>query len=306
MHPRSRAPRSRQPLDRRAFTLTELLVVIAIMTILMALLLPAVQKIRAAADRLRCANNLRQLGVALHTYHNDYRVLPPGVTSNGPNERMPFVTWLNRLLPYVEQDAQWRATEAAYRLDRVPFNNPPHTGFSTVVGVFTCPSDERVSKPQLTRNNRFPALTSYVGVLGTNLAARDGLLYVDSRVALSTIPDGTSNTLLVGERPPSADFWYGWWYAGVGQFGSGSPDMLLGARELNFDRGDLLWCGQGPHHFRPGNVDQLCDTLHFWSVHPNGSHFLFADGSVHFLAYTADAVLPALATRGGGETVELP
>lgn len=287
---------------RQAFTLTELLVVIGIIATVLALLLPAIQKIRAAADRLRCANNLKQIGLALHLYHNDHRALPPGITSHGPGERLPRVTWLNRLLPYIEQDALWRQTEAAYRLDPIPFNNPPHTGFATVVRLFTCPSDERVTRPQPTRNQRVAALTSYVGVVGTNLFERDGTLYVDSRTSLSAIHDGTSNTLLVGERPPSFDFWYGWWYAGFGQFGSGSPDMLLGVRELNHVA-EAFYCGRGPHHFRSGNPDDQCDYWHFWSMHPGGANFLFGDGSVRFLHYSADGIMPALSTRAGGEPV---
>lgn len=94
------------------FTLVELLVLLAILTALIALLLPAIQKVRAAADRLRCSNNLKQLGLALHMYHNDHGALPPGVTSDRPRERFPRMTWLNRLLPYIEQDALARQSTA--------------------------------------------------------------------------------------------------------------------------------------------------------------------------------------------------
>src|SRR5262245_48030367 len=143
--------------QRAAFTLVELLVILAILAVLMALLLPAIQKVRAAADRMRCSNNMKQLGIALHLYHNDHNTLPPGVVTAQPREPYPRITWLNRLLPYIEQDSLWKQTEAAYRQDRVPFNNPPHTGFATVVMLFTCPSDDRVNKPQPTRNQRVPA-----------------------------------------------------------------------------------------------------------------------------------------------------
>src|SRR5688572_10119773 len=166
---------------RAAITLVELLVVLGIMALFMALLVPAIQKVRGAADKLRCANNLHQIGIALHLYHTDYGVLPPGLTSPKPKEQFSYMTWQARLLPYIEKDALWRDTILAYRQDPMPFNNPPHIGFSTVVPLFACPSDERVATPQDTHNNRRPALSSYVGVQGTNLSTRDGALFLDSK-----------------------------------------------------------------------------------------------------------------------------
>jgi len=120
---------------------------------------------------------------------------------------------------------------------------------------------------------------------------------------LAEILDGLSNTVMVGERPPSADNRFGWWYAGVGQHATGSGDMVLGVREcLDTDEP----CPKGPNHFRLGTDRDVCHFLHFWSHHSNGANFCFADGSVRFLAYGADAVLPALATRAGNESVEVP
>jgi prepilin-type processing-associated H-X9-DG protein len=117
--------------------------------------------------------------------------------------------------------------------------------------------------------------------------------------------DGLSNTLLAGERPPSADEEFGWCYAGTGQADSGSGGMVLGVREW-----DYWWktksCWKGPYFFGPGRVENTCDTFHFWSLHPGGAHFLFADGGAHFLAYSADPVLPAPATRAGGEAAAVP
>jgi prepilin-type processing-associated H-X9-DG protein len=287
---------------RRAFTLVELLVVLGLIMMLIGLLMPAIQKVRAAADRMLCASNLRQLGIALHHYHGDYERFPPGYTSIKPQEPFPRMTWLTRLLPYIEQDPLWTTTVSAYSQTRFAFRNPPHVGFGTPIKLFGCPSDERISAPQPTLRGRMAALTSYLGVLGTDYRVTDGVLYRDSRTRITDIHDGASNTLLIGERPPSPDNFYGWWYAGFGQNGTGSLDMLLGARERNFGGGTISGCPPGPYAFGPGRLNNLADVFHFWSLHPGGAHFLFADGSVHFLNYGLDpAIVPAMATRSGGE-----
>lgn len=294
---------SRPREGRPGFTLLELLVVIAIIGILMSLLLPAVQKVRAAAARIQCANNLKQIGLALHNYHDTYDVFPSGVTSKSSEFRM---SWLARLLPYVEQEPLWNITLGAYDFLPFPFTNPPHIGLSHPIKLFACPADSRVSLTQPTHLNFRVALTSYVGVFGTDYTQPDGTLFLDSQVRLTDITDGASNTIIVGERPPSADFWYGWWYAGLGQANSGSPDMVLGVRDINTGARFAQSCPRGPYHFQPGNFREQCDLFHFWSPHSGGAHFLFGDGSVHFLSYSADDILPALATRAGGEPVSLP
>jgi len=92
---------------------------------------------------------------------------------------------------------------------------------------------------------------------------------------------------------------------GVGMGSSGSPDMLLGAAEIRF-RVIAPSCPTGPYQFQPGRLDHECDVFHFWSLHPGGANFAMCDGSVHFLSYSADKILPALATRAGNEAVELP
>ena len=142
-------------------------------------------------------------------------------------------------------------------------------------------------------------------MLGTDYTSTTGVLYRDSRVRLTDITDGASNTIAVGERPPSADYWYGWWYAGFGQNGTGGLDSLLGARELNAGGNYTYMCAPGPFHFQSGRFDDQCSAFHFWSPHTGGANFLFADGSVRFLSYSADKILPALATRAGGEVVDL-
>ena len=173
--------------------------------------------------------------------------------------------------------------------------------------------------------------TNYLGVTGTNAEARDGLFTANQRVRLQDVRDGTSQTLLVGERgfrkgaleviDTSEDIdnlRFGSWFCAVGQR-NGSVGVALGAREVNYNtlRRHLAWerdCPPGPYRFGPprrtrdvtGSIREECDLLQFWSYHAGGANFAYADGSVHFLAYAADAVLPALATRAGGEVVALP
>ena len=289
---------------RRGITLIELLVVIAIIAILVGLLVPAVQKMRAAAAQAECANNLKQIGLALHQYHDQKKVLPAGMRSRRPYR---LSSWLTHILPHVDQQNLWNVSDAAYRQSPYPFKNPPHIGLATVVPVFTCPADSRCSQVQTSqRSNHLVALTSYLGVSGKDLTTMDGVLFRNSKVRFADITDGASNTLLVGERPPSADFQFGWWYAGVGQRNTGSADSVLGVYEQNALPITAGSCAPGNYPFAPGNLNNQCDMFHFWSLHSGGAHFLFADGSVHFLTYGAAPILPALASRAGGETVEVP
>lgn len=293
----------RHPDARYGFTLIELLVVLAIVAALLGLLLPAVQKVREAASRMKCQHNLKQLALALHQYHDTRGSLPPGHRSPRNPDRMPYSGWTLSLLSYIEQAALYQNCQAAYRADRTPFHNPPHSGLSTPVSLFACPSDARVPGPQISqRTHERVALISYLGVSGKDYAARDGVLYHDSQVRFGEITDGTSNTLMLGERPPSADLQFGWWYAGVGQLGTGSADIILGVREPNLQpiRAGSS-CGPGAYPFRPGRVDDPCGMFHFWSPHPGGANFAFADCSVHFLTYAANPIMPALASRAGGE-----
>ena len=98
---------------------------------------------------------------------------------------------------------------------------------------------------------------------------------------------------------------FGWWYAGWGQDRDGDADMVLGVRAMHRSI-YAPECPLGPYSFELGSFTNQCDTLHFWSPHPGGANFAFADGSVHFLRYSADSIMPALATRAGGEVASIP
>jgi prepilin-type N-terminal cleavage/methylation domain-containing protein/prepilin-type processing-associated H-X9-DG protein len=287
---------------RRGLSLVEVLVVIAIVAILIGLLFAAVQQSRAAAQRTQCQNNLKQIGLALHGYHGVSERFPPGVSVQADAGAYPFMSWNTRVLPFLEQEQLWTNAVQAYAQDSNFLDNPPHSNLGRALKAFACPADPRTLEPQRLRTGLQVAFTDYLGVEGTNQYFQDGMLFLDSRIRISDVRDGTSNTLLIGERPASADGALGWWYAGEGQSKDGSADMLLGACELNlfvYGRG----CALGPFPFGPGQLDNQCDAFHFWSMHSGGAHFLFVDGSVHFLHYSSAPLLPVLATRAGGEDV---
>lgn len=292
-------------MTRRAFTLIEVLVVIAIVGVLIGLLLPAVQKVRAAAARMACQNNLKQIALAAHNYESGVTAFPPGLTIAKKGEPYPYSGWLARLLPQVEQGPLWEASVAAYAArPNFPFTLP-HLGIMTPVATYSCPADSRQSEIRNTHQGLRAAVSGYLGVLGTDYTKTDGVLYRGSRTRFTDVRDGASNTLLAGERPPTPDFWLGWWYASGSSDGSG--DTALGVREVNGGHDPYTAdCPAGPDHFRPGKVEEQCDAFHFWSLHAGGANFAFCDGSVRFLTYEADAVLPALATRAGGETAVPP
>jgi prepilin-type processing-associated H-X9-DG protein len=293
-------PRTR---PRVALTLVETLVVIAIIGALVGLLLPAVQKARAAGQRAQCLNNLRQIGIALHQYHDARQQLPPGISVQGGQSPQPYLGWTARILPYLEQAALWEATEQAFAQDRNFLNVPPHTPQTVAVPTFACASDPRTLSPGAKYNKAF---TIYLGVEGLNQHQKNGVLFLDSRARFAEVTDGAANTLMAGERPPSGDEILGWWYAGYGQDRDGSAEMLLGVNEQLTQPRYFSACTFGPYQFGPGRVDDPCSAFHFWSLHPGGGHFLFVDGSARLLSYSAAPLMPALATRSGGEAGTLP
>jgi prepilin-type N-terminal cleavage/methylation domain-containing protein/prepilin-type processing-associated H-X9-DG protein len=290
---------------RQAFTLVELLVVIAIIAVLIGLLLPAIQKVREAAARAKCSNHCKQIALALHQYHDAYGAFPPGCSWRNGADPQPHMSWLTRILPYIEQEALWNEAVRAFQQARFFLNAPHDQVRGQVIPLYVCPSDPETQQPYKMVTNNFVGLTDYLGVWGTDHTKRDGVLFVDSRIRILDIRDGTSGTLLFGERPPSADFALGWWYAGWGQNKDGSCEMILGVRELVSHPRYPECARHAPYHFAPPR-ENICDLFQFWSYHPGGANFAFADGSVRLLRYNVDPILPALATRSGREAVTVP
>jgi len=291
--------------SKAAFTLVELLVVIGIIAILMGLLLPAVQMAREAARRTSCNNQVRQLTLAAVNFESAKGRFPAGYRNTaGP---LQYSAWLLRTLPYVEQQNVYDQAVADDSMVANPIDNTvAHQGFAAVMNHLICPSSPAAATPAQDPIYGTAGNTTYLGVSGTDFTTRDGVMYVNSKTRAAEVRDGLSNTLLIGERPPSADHYFGWWYSGYGQNGSSSLDSLLGARERNIgSRGNAI-CSRGPFDFQPGSSDYQCSSLHFWSQHPGGANFSLADGSVKFTSYDAQSVVAQMATRNGKEVFQSP
>ena len=265
------------PHRRRGFTLIELLVVIAIIAILIALLLPAVQQAREAARRTQCKNNLKQIGLALHNYHDSHLVFPTSHFVGNvlrPGYDFTHWAWASMILPYVDQAPLYNRFQAgplspkqAYAIDSKLFTTP--------LEVFICPSDPEAP----TNRNRpfriigqpgqpevFIAKSNYPGVAGDeeNNAGR-GVFHTDSTCArIRDITDGTSNTLLVGERRSPEGQWAAVWAC---------TELDLQNELSN------VWSVVGLTQYRmtdgeAGGTDAKNPKIAFGSAHEGGAHFL--------------------------------
>jgi prepilin-type N-terminal cleavage/methylation domain-containing protein/prepilin-type processing-associated H-X9-DG protein len=424
---------------RSGFTLIELLVVIAIIAILIGLLVPAVQKVREAAARTQCQNNLKQIGLALHNYHDTYKHFPRG-SNNAWDENMAW-SWMAVILPYVEQQglynqavnfarsdpqsswspwgdgiAWYGAAGGAVFGEPQESGNPPMTGTccnnqptpcaayvnatgvgpcsgpltggggakgnsgpnpaqGVVITTYKCPSDWRSLITQIDYGYQddpiggSPSLSipmgfcTYVGNGGSGIGSPpygdpvthldtvggwisrfshvsgklrvighpwDGVLFQDSKIRLTAITDGTSNTLLAGEHPPSIDLVYGWWFDGAGYDNGGTGELTMTTQGWlspmtvyfngggGFDPciaagtavpyfGGTAGTNAGPDYydgFEPGDIFNQCHLGHYWSLHAGGANFLFCDGSVRFLTHGISKVeFRKLSTRAGGEVI---
>jgi prepilin-type N-terminal cleavage/methylation domain-containing protein/prepilin-type processing-associated H-X9-DG protein len=295
---------------RRAFTLVELLVVLAVVAILLGLLLPAVQKVRESAARLKCGNNLHQLGVACHNYHDTLRSLPPGYLavapySDGETDTSPGWGWAAFLLPFLEQDNLRR---------QLDFTRPVQdcAAVQTVVPLLLCPADVVPPEPFLLSDATFTpvclaAPSSYAASCGPDASdvadsTGAGCFYRNSHTRLTDVTDGTSQTVLIGDRSwaQTNGTWAGAPAGAVARAGMLNPWTLATGPAPTLVLVHNNWI-----NIRTDSDGGLDD---FSSNHGNGANFLFADGSVHFLPSITGPGQPhndfqALGTRAGGEVI---
>jgi prepilin-type N-terminal cleavage/methylation domain-containing protein/prepilin-type processing-associated H-X9-DG protein len=308
-----------RPLARaraRGFTLIELLVVIAVIALLIGLLLPAVQAAREAARRAQCTNNLKQFGLAMHSYHQTYDVFPPGYVSGTRNnlvtgqETGPGWGWGTFILNELEQKALYNAVNFSRQI-----NDPAsRTARTATLAVFLCPSDTGAVGPLTLTDGSGNVLLNdlaagqYVASAGQLeveefAGQNNGVFDRNSRVGVRDILDGTGSTLMVGER--SRNVANATWV--------GAIPLVLACTNPRWNYQDcetsnvLILAHTGPSPDEPW-VDtpnyKKSGADDYWSLHPGGCNFLFCDGSVRFVKETVNpTVFSYLATRAGGEVV---
>lgn len=294
---------------RFGFTLIELLVVIAIIAVLIGLLLPAVQKVREAASRTQCSNNLHQIGLALHSYHDSQRSFPSGYLCTSPQANPDYTSpgwgWAALLLPFIEEGNLARQINFA-----LPIEDPSNLAARTMIPkLYVCPSDRSTGLFTIYDKNNAPlvqaATNSYAAChgLGVDLDEElidfNGMFSRNSRVHFADVTDGTSNTIAIGER--GAFFTQAAW-AGAVNFGTTriTPGAFVNNPNVIEDAPT-----QALAHIDVETInDPRGDPEDFFTPHTGVALFLFADGSVHPITISLRLqTLQALATRDGGEVV---
>jgi prepilin-type N-terminal cleavage/methylation domain-containing protein/prepilin-type processing-associated H-X9-DG protein len=288
MHPRART----------GFTLIELLVVIAIIAILIGLLLPAVQKVREAAARMQCSNSLKQIGLAMHGYHDVYQRFP---TANSP----VFGSAFTLILPFVEQDN----IRNVYNPSLSPTVAPNNSVTSLPVKIYICPSMKAPPAPLAAYSTHY---ASYAACVGSNDAwanppdngvivrsnATGSPTMIDAGKRMTDVTDGTSNTFLAGEMGYQLKDYLFTSGTYAGQVRGGNTSWAFGYTSYSFGGTRIALNTVDP----PTSVNDRLTA--FRSDHLGGANFLLTDGSVRFVANTIDiTTYQALGTRAGGEVV---
>ncbi|MCE9562872.1 MAG: DUF1559 domain-containing protein [Planctomycetes bacterium] len=301
---------------RRAFTLIELLVVIAIIAILIGLLLPAVQKVREASARMKCQNNLKQLGIGFHNYHDSTGTLPIGQPMNmATNAPAPYTLdrscWSHYLLPYIEQAALFTKFEAIRKANSGYICDNADAGIP--LSPFMCPSDPNAGKNK-THTGSQGLHINYAACAGSTVfnpssdttgANLNGVFYVRSSTKIGDITDGTSNTLFAAEMRVSPDT---------------TKDDLRG-RHYNSYTGNTLFSTLNPPNTTVGDQQYSdycidipgapCRTAggtyiqSARSAHTNGVNVVMGDGSCRFVNNNIDPqTYQFMGTRSGGELLK--
>ncbi len=314
---------NRNLLLRRGFTLIELLVVIAIIAILIALLLPAVQQAREAARRTQCKNNVKQMGLALHNYHDTFNMFPPNITDNVYNSTSRGRSWIVAILPYIDQAPMFNnlnfnlplANSATNPLPAADFNVNTNAAVMSLPALL-CPSDSTNGNGRLNgraniENVGFMGVTNYKAVAGSNWAwgtfpythstgrnsgSNNGLdagngwncrtaALTNNCTRIRDLTDGTSNVTMVGEVAAGRCTHTQWWWFNGTTATCGVP--------LNYYvKNTAITAGDWPNNYS------------FGSLHTGGGHFLMGDGTVRFVSENIDLqTYRNLATINGNETV---